>query len=81
LKYMKPYDEFEKQLIIDEVSILKFNPGDSIISLYDAFHFKEMFWVFFELMEGSFGNILYLRKEPLPEHIIKYILWRTLKGI
>jgi serine/threonine protein kinase len=31
LKYMKPYDEFEKQLIIDEVGILKFNPGDSII--------------------------------------------------
>ena len=49
--------------------------------MYDAFHYKEMFWVFFEIMDASFGNVLYLRKETLPEHIIKYILWRTLKGI
>jgi serine/threonine protein kinase len=33
LKYMKPNDDFEKELIIDEVAILKFNPGDCIISL------------------------------------------------
>jgi len=63
------------------VSLLKFNPGENIISMIDAFYFKEMFWVFFEIMEASLGNVLFLNKEPLPEHIIKYILWQTLKGI
>ena len=81
LKYMKPNDDFEKELIIDEVAILKFNPGDCIISLQEAFYFKEMYWVFLEVMDGSLGNVLFLNKEPLPEHIIKYVLWRTLKGI
>jgi serine/threonine protein kinase len=63
VKFMGAEDEFEKQMIVDEVSIIKYNPGDCIIRCQDAFFFRERYWVVLELLDASFANIIWQNSE------------------
>jgi len=68
-------------MIVDEVSIIKYNPGDCVIRCQDAFFFRDRYWVVLELLDASLANIIWQNSEQIPEPILKYALWRTLLGI
>ena len=58
LKLMEPRTQKDKDMMNNEVALMKMNDGDSIICVVEAYIFKERYWIILEMMEGALTDIL-----------------------
>ena len=58
LKLMEPKNEKDRNMMKNEVALMKLNDGDAIIKVVEAFIFKERYWIILEMMEGALTDIL-----------------------
>ena len=58
LKLMEPKSQKDKDMMKNEVALMKLNDGDAIINVVEAFIFKERDWIILEMMEGALTDIL-----------------------
>jgi len=78
---MEPRTQKDKDMMNNEVALMKMNDGDSIICVVEAFIFKERYWIILEMMEGALTDILIASTVSYTENFCKYVLYKTLKGL
>ena len=55
--------------------------SNTILTVYDTYEYKGRLWIFLELMDYSMTPIIERFKTEYTEGVIKYVLYRTLKGL
>jgi hypothetical protein len=55
---MEPKNQKDRNMMNNEVALMKINNGDSVINVVEAFIFKERYWIILEMMEGALTDIL-----------------------
>jgi len=78
---MSPKDDKQREMMENEVALMKLNDGDSIIRCVEAFNFKKKYWIILEMMEGALTDILIQSNGNYSENFCKYVLYKTLKGL
>ena len=78
---MEPRTQKEKDMMKNEVALMKLNDGESIIQCIEAFIFKERYWIILEMMEGALTDILIQSNCSYSENFCKFVLYKTLKGL
>ena len=77
-----PYADAEnKKKILNEVSLMQHNKGDSILMIEEVFDFEEHLFLMVEMMDGSICDIIEDMDGMYSENCVKYICYKTLSGL
>ena len=53
LKYIEPKNEKERNVVINEISLMQMCTDTTMLRVIEAYDFKERFWIFVELMDDA----------------------------
>ena len=84
MKFVEPKTDKERSIIKNEVGIMMMcgEGNDSVLQCYEIFDFKQRLWIFLEFMDGGcLTPIAEESKGKIPENIVAYILYQTLRGL
>ena len=72
----------ERQMIVNEASLIGFLDSNEIVKCIDIFDFKERFWLVLEYLEGgALTNIIKSQHQTYSEEFCKYALLKTALGL
>ena len=82
LKFIEPKNEQEKELIINEIGVMrKCGANQGILKVIEAYDFKNRLWVFLELMDDALTKYVQTLHKTYSENIVRFVLKKTLEGL
>ena len=82
LKYVLGVTAAERQLVINESSLIAFLDSNEIIKCVDLYDYNKRIWIFLEYMEdGALTNIILKQNKIYSEEFCRYTLYKTAMGL
>ena len=82
LKYVLGVTAAERQLVINESSLIAFLDSNEIIKCVDLYDYNKRIWIFLEYMEdGALTNIILKQNRVYSEEFCRYTLYKTAMGL
>ena len=60
---------------------MQLNQGDGILRCQDVFDYKGRYWIIIDLMDGCVTDIIQVADAKYSENIVKYMCYKTLRGL
>lgn len=79
LKFIEPRSDAERERFQSEIGIMRMLGDDQVTTCYEAFDFKNRYWVVMDMMEGGFITDMLKDRRGYSEEFCKYSLYQTLK--
>jgi len=75
------YNSFQECLDLKEVKSLRKIKHDNVVKLIEVFRESDQLYLVFELCEGNLLKLFSGRQSPLPDAVIRHIIYQLLSGI
>ena len=67
--------------MVNEIGLMKAVRSPQVIDCFEAYYYKDRFWLVLELMATSFTPIVSKMKKDKTEAFYRYTLYQTVKGL
>ena len=75
-------DPDQKQLLINESSLISYLDSDEIIKCVDLYEYKNKIWIILDLLDGGdLSSIVFNYHDRYSEDFCKYTLYKVAKGL
>jgi len=81
LKKIRPKNENEKTLIINEIALTMLSENKNVLSYYESYDYNGFIFIVVELMKGNLTDLIMDKAGKIPEFLMAYVFREVISGL